>query len=206
MGKLIVCADALPWLESECPPCSIVASPPDADEIDQPLDRWAEWYRAALVACFRALAPGSAAVIYATDRKAGGQWHSKPLLAAEAAREAGVRLLWHKIALRRRVGATDLHRPGFSHLLAFGGPKTPPGPATPDVMERGAMVYPNGMGLIAARFAVQFAARPNVPLVDPFCGRGTVPAVAEALGFNAIGVDIMESQCEAARALSLRAK
>jgi tRNA G10 N-methylase Trm11 len=38
-------------------------------------------------------------------------------------------------------------------------------------------------------------------VVDPFCGRGTVLAVANAMGFDALGVDLGAKRCRAARAL-----
>lgn len=66
------------------------------------------------------------------------------------------------------------------------------------------MIYPNAMGLKAAAFALRFAGGFSRRIIDPFCGRGTVPAVADALGFDAIGVDIDPAQCERAAALSLR--
>lgn len=146
-----------------------------------------------------------AAVFYVTDRKADGGIYSKPAILFRAANEAGLRPLWHKIALRRGVGKVDLHRPTFSHMIAFSADGRG-GSATPDVIDRGPMLYPNATGLSAASAAVKFAARPGVPLVDPFCGQGTIPAVADALGFDAIGVDIDPAQCEKARALKLRAR
>jgi hypothetical protein len=201
----IVCADAVAWMEGgECPPCSIVTSPPDQAEIGGTLDDWAVWYLRACAAAGRCLAPGAPVVFYGTDRKAEGRWLSKSAIFTEAAHQAGLHLLWHKVALRHPVGATDLHRPGYSHLMAFGDDTCRPGKATPDVFDRGRTLYPNGMGLVAARVACEFAVRPDLPLVDPFCGRGTVPAVADALGANAIGVDIDPQQCEAARTLRLR--
>jgi hypothetical protein len=39
--------------------------------------------------------------------------------------------------------------------------------------------------------------------VDPFCGKGTLLAVANAMGFDAIGVDRSPKRCRAARALVL---
>lgn len=204
MAKTIICADALPWLRKDCPPCSIVASPPDEAELGCGLPEWLTFYREAVAGIFGALGPGCPAVIYATDRKADGQWHSKAGLIMREAEAAGVRLLWHKIILRRGVGKSDIHRPGYSHLMAFGGEGVRPGTATPDVIERGQMAYPNAMGMAAAHMAIAFAGRPGVPLVDPFCGRGTVPAMADALGFDAIGVDIDPAQCRHAEAMRLR--
>jgi tRNA G10 N-methylase Trm11 len=40
-------------------------------------------------------------------------------------------------------------------------------------------------------------------VVDPFCGQGTVLAVANTLGLAAIGVDRNSRACRAARKLTL---
>lgn len=203
MAKEIVCADALDWLAGNRA-AAIVTSPPDAEEIGATPDEWRAWFLGALAACFAA--SEGPVVVYVTDRKAGGRLHSKAGLVLRAAAEANAPQAWHKIALRREVGQTDIHRPTFSHLIAFGAR---PGAATPDVIRRGATLYPNGTGLIAARVAVQWAAgamRRGGAIVDPFCGRGTIPAVAEALGVPAIGVDLDPDQCRRAAALSLRQK
>jgi hypothetical protein len=199
-SKTIVCADALDFL-AENRVGAIVTSPPDADEIEASPEDWEAWFAGALGACFRAsLGP---VVVYVTDRKGGGRLFSKAAMVHAAAAAAGVAPAWHKIALRRDVEATDLFRPTFSHLIAFGGP---PGVATPDVFRRGAVLYPNGTGIVATRVAIEWAGglSSDRVVLDPFCGRGTIPAVAEALGFDAIGVDLDPDQCDRARALKLR--
>jgi hypothetical protein len=197
-----VCADALEWLPAHPGIGPIVTSLPDADETTLPVAQWAGWFHEAALACLRAVPPLAPCIFYQTDRKAGGQLHSKAALLFAAAAEAGARVLWHRIVLRRPVGAVDLHRPGYSHLIAFSRHGRP-GQATPDVLERGPMVYANAMGLNAALAAVRFAAATpgSETICDPFCGRGTVPAVAEAFGLSAIGVDLDPIQCEAARRL-----
>ena len=202
MSREIICGDAFDWLESG-EECSIVTSPPLAHEMGWEMDAWRAFYRKALAACFGSLGEGCPAVIYSTDQKHQGRWLSSFGLMLEVAQEEGIGLLWHKVVLRREPGRVDIHRPGFSHLAAFGWDAARPGKATPDCIRRGAAAYPNGMGLIPARLACEFAGRPGLPLVDPFCGMGTVPAVAEALGFEAIGIDIDPAQCEAARKLIL---
>jgi hypothetical protein len=80
------------------------------------------------------------------------------------------------------------------------------GKATPDVIEQGDTVYKNGMGINAALIAIRFAIQTAQAQViyDPFCGRGTVLAVANALGCNSIGFDIDEDQCAHARVLQVR--
>jgi tRNA G10 N-methylase Trm11 len=42
-------------------------------------------------------------------------------------------------------------------------------------------------------------------VVDPFCGHGTVLAVANALGLDALGVELSPRRCRAARALVVAA-
>lgn len=207
MPKRIICADAIAWLQSgACPPCAIVTSPPEAAELGLPIAAYVDWYCAAITLCMGVAGTAAPVVIYGTDRKADGAWLSKPALIVATANAGGWRLLWHKIVLRRQPGQTDLHRPGYSHLLAIGGDGCRPGAATPDVLDRGHMLYPDAMGFIPARAAVQFAATAGLPIVDPFCGQGTVPAIAEALGCEAIGVDIDPAQCAIAEKVSVRRK
>lgn len=202
MVKKIICADAIKWMATSNLKGSVVTSLPDPEEIGATPEEWRSWFvNAASLAMM--LAKNSApSIFYQTDRKANGHTHSKAGLLLEAAARCGVSLLWHKIVLRRNVGAIDLHRPGFTHLMAFSA-NGKPGVASPDVIERGEMIYPNAMGIKVARFAVTFAGQADRLIIDPFCGRGTIPSVADALGFDSIGVDIDNSQCEKASRLKL---
>ena len=202
MSKEIICADAVEWMKTANVRGAVVTSLPDPEEIGATIAEWSMWFVNAAAMAMSMTAPGAPAVFYQTDRKHGGVLYSKSGLLIEAANKAGHNLLWHKIVLRRRVGATDLHRPGFTHLMAF-SKNGKPGKATPDVMERGDMIYPNATGMTPAMFAVRFAGERNKTIIDPFCGRGTIPAVADALGFNAVGVDIDPQQCSKAASLRL---
>lgn len=59
------------------------------------------------------------------------------------------------------------------------------------------------MGVAACRVACAYL-RDEVGarvVVDPFCGRGTVLAVANAMGMDAIGVELSAKRCRAARVL-----
>jgi hypothetical protein len=117
---------------------------------------------------------------------------------------SGVSLLFHKIELRRDAGKTDLHRPGYRHILAFGaGAK--PGQRGPDVLPPGKPIYKNGISLEAARLAVKLAKynNPSAPIIDPFCGRGTIPVVADSEGCSSVGIDIDAEQCAKARLLAV---
>ena len=200
--KTIICADALDWM----PRCglrgSVVTSLPDADEVGLPVTDWSSWFLVAANAAMNLAADDAVAVFYQTDRKKDGRIISKADLLFRCASDAGLGLLWHKIVLRRSVGACDLHRPTYSHLIAFSRAGRP-GHASPDVMTAGAILYQNAMGLDAAKFAVAFAGGSGSVIIDPFCGRGTVPAVAEAMGIPSIGVDISADQCRAAESIHI---
>jgi hypothetical protein len=195
----IICCDALDFLAAKRFE-SVFASPPDADEIGATPKEWASWFIGALSACIRA--SRGPVVFSVTDRKVGGVLISKAGMVMRAAAETGATLVGHKICLRRGVGKVDLHRPGYTHLLFFNGR---PGAATPDVIERGQVVYPNGIGVAAARAGLLWIKGQGASAVaDPFCGRGTIPALANALGMDAVGVDIDPAQCEFAKKLKIR--
>lgn len=203
MTQVVVqCADALPWLrmpENSGACGAVVTSLPDAAETGQPLDVWRTWFYDAVQLCLRCTTPGAPTIFLQTDRKQGGQWHSKAHMVLHAAHALGIPCLWHRIVLRRQPGATDLHRPGYSHLLAFGtcGPGI-----GPDVIAGGVKAYANAAGGEAARMAVGFAAGRATMLTDPFCGQGAFPAEAVRTGrFGQVhAVDIDQAQCAATEA------
>lgn len=200
MTRLVLCEDAVAWLRRHPDSGTVVTSPPDAGELGVSLDAWRPWFLDALDACFAA-AGSRPAVFYLSDRKASGRVFSKAAMALSQAEAAGLDLLWHKVVLRRGVGKVNLHRPGFDHLLAFGGPSCRPGKATPDVMERGPALWLHGFGLHAARVAVELAAQHGDTVIAPFCGKGTILAVADERGLRSVGIDNSEELCrEAERA------
>ncbi|HUS68389.1 MAG TPA: DNA methyltransferase, partial [Kofleriaceae bacterium] len=64
---------------------------------------------------------------------------------------------------------------------------------------------PKAMGVNACLEACRFvrAETPTRTVVDPFCGFGTVLAVANALGLDAVGVDHSVRMCRKARTLTI---
>ena len=78
----------------------------------------------------------------------------------------------------------------------------------PDVVtDPGRQPWVRAMGIRAAAHAVRFA-RDQVRaslVLDPFCGVGTVLAVANALGLDALGVERSTKRCEQARQLTVAA-
>lgn len=77
----------------------------------------------------------------------------------------------------------------------------------PDVItDAGRQPWVRAMGVRAAAHAVRFA-RDQVAakiIFDPFCGVGTVLAVANAFGLDALGVEQAKKRCEQARVLAVR--
>jgi hypothetical protein len=90
-------------------------------------------------------------------------------------------------------------------MLCFSrGVRVDLGKATADVLpDAGEVTWTRGMGvqacLAACRFILEHTATRTV--VDPFCGHGTVLAVANALGMDAVGVELSRKRAKKARAL-----
>lgn len=208
-SREVVTADAVAWLSGQRDGslANVVTSLPDMSETPHTTpDAYAEWFVEAARLCLVKTAPLGYAVFYQTDRRTNGLWIDKGALVHQAAVAAGVPMRWHKIVLRREnLQSVDNLRPTYTHLLCFSA-RGRPGKATSDVLHAGKPVYPNGMGLDAASFAVGFVSqhsKSGSTVVDPFVGRGTVLAVANALGLDAVGVDIDAQQVRHAQALRL---
>lgn len=199
-------ADALDWLQQpqNMKHGAIITGPPDPAEIGMDPHDYPAWLDQVLTLSLRATKGGTPCTFIVTDRKADGGTISKAHAAMTLAHDHGMRLLWHKVVLRRDPGKVDLHRPGYSHLLAFGDDRVRPGTATPDVIPTGQRLYANGTDTRAATVAIRHALLHTTHITDPFCGRGTIPALAAAMGATAVGVDIDPAQVERARALQVR--
>lgn len=209
-SRTVHCADALAWLREQPLPAdaAILTSLPDVVEFrHRDAVRWRAWFVAAAELVLRSTPADGAAVFYQTDAKRDGAWIDKSHLVQLAADAAGVPLLWHKIVCRAPAGTATFARPGYAHLLCFAERlRDTSEHATPDVLpELGAMTWPRAIGLTAARFAVGWLCDHAGArlIVDPFCGVGTVLAVANELGLPAIGVDNHAGRAEQARTLVL---
>lgn len=201
-------ADALAWLrENPLPPGhAALTSLPDSSELRRlPFAAWRTWFTDAAAQTLRSTPACSAAVFFQTDTKRDGLWVDKAQLVAEGARGAGGHLLWHKIVCRAPAGRATGGRPGYAHLLCWSRElRDAVDRATPDVLpELGAMTWPRAIGLAAARFAVGWLRdhAGATAIVDPFCGVGTVLAVANAMGLGAIGVEVSPGRAQRAREL-----
>lgn len=203
--RKVICCDAFEQLPLIRPARAIITSLPDASEFHCGLAGYVEWFNHGIDVVLSSLEQNGVAIFYQGDRKHDGILLSKATLLCNSATALGFQLLWHKIVLRNRPGAINLYRPSYLHMMAFSR-SLKAGKATADVIEQGETVHKNGMGINAAHVAVRFAvdaAKASV-IYDPFCGRGTVLAVANALGCESIGFDIDKGECVQARALKIR--
>ena len=84
------------------------------------------------------------------------------------------------------------------------GWRSSPGASTADVLPAlGEMTWSRAMGGAACEVAVRFVASIGArTVVDPFCGLGSVLAVANAHGLDAIGVELSKRRARKARSLA----
>lgn len=207
----IHCADAIPWMRErgKIAGACAVTSLPDVSEVGQTLPVWREWFLGAVRLVIDAVPDESTAIFFQSDIKRDGRWIDKGALVTRAAEDAGAHMLFHKIVCRRPPGMLTAGRPGFTHLIAVSrAMKCPDVLAIPDVIaDAGPQKWVRAMGVRAAAHAVRFAQdHVNAKVIfDPFCGVGTVLAVANALGLDALGVEKARKRSEQARELKIGA-
>ena len=203
-------AEALAWLRAggRLDGCSVVTSLPDVAEVpEMDLDAWTRWFGVAVRAVLDAVPDDGVAIFFQSDIKRGARWIDKGALVQRAADAAGVPLLFHKIVCRKPPGTVTFGRASYSHLLGFSrGVHPRPGRATADVLpDPGAQASAKSMGVNACLDACRFVTRETATrtIVDPFCGYGTVLAVANGLGLDAVGVDRSSRMVRRARKLAV---
>ncbi|MBS0631485.1 MAG: SAM-dependent methyltransferase [Verrucomicrobia bacterium] len=215
--RTVHCADAIPWMREHgviAGACA-VTSLPDVSEVGMSLEAWRPWFIDAARLVVEAVPDGSAAIFFQSDIKRDGVWIDKGALVMRATEEAGAHVLFHKIVCRRPPGMLTYGRPGFTHMIAVSRAlKCPDVLAIPDVItDAGEQKWVRAMGVRAAGHAVRFAKEVVGPaldlqqgpvIFDPFCGVGTVLAVANTLGLEALGVEKNRKRAEQARALTVR--
>jgi hypothetical protein len=202
--------DGVAWLaQAALPPThAIVTSLPDHSEVPaMGFDGWRAWFiDTAALAC-RQVADDGVVVFYQSDVKYEGRWIDKGFLVSLGAERAGSSLLWHRIVCRVPAGLVTFGRPAYAHMLCFSrGLRLTPGQAAADVLPQlGAMTWARAMGMDAcdaiARFVLAHTACRTI--VDPFCGVGTMLAVANAHGMDAVGVELSHRRARRARQLTL---
>jgi hypothetical protein len=186
----------------------VVTSLPDVSETPElDFEGWRSWFVEAARGVLRWVPADGVAIFYQSDIRLGGVWVDKGYLVLRAAEAEHAALVWHRIACRKPPGTLSLGRPSYSHLVCIAKPPRPPErhPA-PDVLpEAGFMPWSRAMGVGACRLACEYLLRETTTrqVADPFCGQGTLLAVANAMGLPALGVDRSARRCRAARKLSV---
>lgn len=206
----VVHDDAVSWLAARPGEagCSVIATLPDVSELGVSLARWREFFVEAARVALLATADDGLCVFFQTDNKHAGRWISKAGLVLRVSDELGIPLVFHKIVCRKPPGSLLHGRPGYSHLLAFSrrGVDDVAHP-TPDVLpDLGVMPWSHSMGTRAAEAAVAAIRRispTTTRILVPFCGIGTALAVANAHGFDVVGIERNRKRAEAARVFAL---
>jgi hypothetical protein len=202
--------DALVWLRAagRLAGASVVTSLPDVSELPElSLAGWRRWFEEAAALVMEGVPDEGVAIFFQSDIKRAGLWVDKGALVAAAAERAGMGLLFHKIVCRKPPGTVTFGRASYSHLLGFARRLRPSlRRSTADVLpDAGFMPGNKAMGVKACAEACRYvlAETTTRTVVDPFCGWGTVLAVANALGLHAVGVDRSARMCRSARSLRL---
>lgn len=211
--RVVHTGDGVAYLRAQAergldPSWALVTSLPDVSELGgHDLASWSRWFGDTATLACEVVAPASVAVFFQTDIKRDGVWIDKAFLVQEAAQRAGARLLFHKIVCRARPGGVTFGRPAYSHLVAFSRELSlDPSQSSADVLpDTGHMPWARAMGVAACEAVCRFLQRhtPCRTVLDPFCGLGTMLAVANREGLDAVGVELSRKRARRAATLSL---
>jgi len=205
----IVHAEALAWLDANAAPAraSVVTSLPDVSELsDLGFDGWRAWFVDAARRVIRWTPSDGVAIFFQSDVLHRGAWIDKAHLVMRAADDERAAIVFHTIVCRAPPGARTHGRASYSHLVCVAHAPRPQRHARADVLpSAGETTWSKAMGVEACRAACAYLCEETTTriVVDPFCGHGTVLAVANAMGLDAIGVDVNARRCRAARRLAV---
>ncbi|WP_408095880.1 SAM-dependent methyltransferase [Peredibacter sp. HCB2-198] len=208
--RIVHCEDALVWLR-ETPSlegCSLIASMPDISEFPQyTLSQWKEWFQTTAELVMSKTPDDGVAIFFQSDIKVEGTWVDKAFIVQKAAEKIGLELLWHKIFCRAPAGMTTFGRPAYSHMLCFSkNVRADVSKSTADVIpDLGEKTWERGMGLEASLLASKFILKQTNTrtVVHPFCGEGSMMAVANFVGLNAVGIERSPKRAARARLLQV---
>lgn len=205
--RQVICADAFEWMRANAAEVgqSVVTSLPDASELPKlSFDAWQLWFVDAARTVIRWLPADAVAIFFQTDIRRSGLWVDKGHLVLRAADEESALVVWHKIVCRAPPGTISPGRPSYSHMICVSlSERAFPRRPGPDVLvDTAESSWTRAMGLEACRVACAYLRDETETrvVVDPFCGRGGLLAVAESMGFASIGVDLSARRCRIARA------
>ncbi len=212
-SRTIHTGDGVAWLHGAQlgPEHAIITSLPDSSEVPAlGFDGWRAWFSDVSRLICERLHDDAVALFFQTDVKREGTWVDKAYLVQRGAEAAGSACLFHKVVCRAPAGLTTFGRPAYAHLIAFSRRlRLDVAKSTADVLPTlGKMTWARAMGLDACHVACDFVLTQTAcrVVVDPFCGLGSVLAVANAKGMDAVGVELSRKRAEKAQALTLPVK
>lgn len=190
------------------------------------VEEYKEWFRSIAVLLMQKMAYGSYVIFLQSDVRVVNPstndmicWIDKSFLCSSAAQDAGCTLMWHKlVSLNSDLGKRSAGRPTFSHFLCYR--KNIPVEqqsstaavasfstshfAVPDIFYRGHMLWSKGIGLDCCYVGVKFLKDIALAkcIFDPFVGKGTVASMANALGLDALGIELSNRRCKFALRLN----
>lgn len=194
--------DSLEYLQTAAKYKAIITSLPDMEEVGLGVDAWAEWLKRAARLLAKILTDDGVIFFYQTNRKYKGGLIDKMNIISNEFTEKGFRCILQKIVLKQKPETVNFFRPTYTNLFAF-SKKLKAGKSTADVIFAGKMIYKNAMGFNAVELCVNYIKK-NIEtdtIFDPFCGQGSVLKIANDMGYNTIGIDIMQEQCDKAKIL-----
>jgi len=204
--RTVFTEDAIAWLKNH--PInldsSLVASMPDFSEFPQlTLTDWKTWFTETASLILEKTPDLGVAIFFQSDIKVEGEWVDKGYLCQKAAERTCHTLLWHKVFCRHDPGSITFGRPSYSHLLCFSkNLRADVALSTADVVpDLGEKLWPRGMGKAACEVACTMILKETKTrtVLNPFCGHGSVLAVANRLGLHAIGIEMSAKRAEKAR-------
>jgi hypothetical protein len=206
----VFAGDGDTWLrraKNLSPTHAIVTSLPDVSEMPsfQRVEGWEMWAVGMTMGICEAVADTAVAVFYQGDVRREGRWIDKSYLVSRGAAEKDMACLFHKIVCRVPGGTVSRGRSGYAHLLGFSRKLRLPDdrPSRDVIPQQGRMPWARAMGTAVCEDVCEFLLRWTEcrVVVDLFCGMGTMLAVANAYGLDAIGVEMNRARAERAARL-----
>ena len=190
----------------------VITGLPDISEVRPRLSpsAYEDWLCEMAARILERLPPNRVAIFYLTPGRysgEGGAWLDKGYCVQRGARQAGAGCVWQKVVLiQDAAGRTRGGRPGFVNLLCFSREhRVPRDFTTVDVLpDRGHMSWSHAIGEDACAVAIEYCVEhvsadgERAAVLNPFCGQGSVLAVANAYGLDAVGMDVSLKCCRIA--------